>query len=64
MAKATTVAQIRAQQKKEVDTEIEFRPEELEFLLSLIAKSTFEGKDVQIVYETAVKIQKLIKPKV
>ncbi len=33
---------------------------ELEFLLELIAKSNFEGRDVQIVYETAVKLQKLI----
>ena len=30
---------------------------EVEFLLQLIASSTFEGKDVQIVYETAVKLQ-------
>ena len=33
---------------------------ELEFLLELIAKSNFEGRDVQIVYETAVKLQTLI----
>ena len=33
---------------------------ELEFLLQLIAKSNFEGRDVQIVYETAVKLQQLI----
>ena len=34
--------------------------EELEFLLNLIADSKFEGKDVQIVYSTAVKLQKII----
>ena len=34
--------------------------EELEFLLNVIASSKFEGKDVQIVYETAVKLQKQI----
>ena len=35
--------------------------EELDFLLQLIANSTFEGKDVQLVYQTALKIQNLIK---
>ena len=28
--------------------------------LELIAKSNFEGRDVQVVYETAVKLQRLI----
>lgn len=32
--------------------------EELEFLLKLIADSKFDGKDVQLVYATAVKLQK------
>jgi len=36
---------------------------EIDFLLQTIAESTFEGKDVQIVYETAVKLQKLINDK-
>ena len=36
---------------------------ELEFLLELIAKSNFEGRNIQIVYETAVKIQQLLIPK-
>ena len=35
---------------------------EVEFLLNLIANSDFEGKDVQIVYETAVKLQQKLKP--
>lgn len=39
---------------------VDFSKQELEFLLSAIANSTFEGKDVQLVYETAVKIQKQI----
>jgi hypothetical protein len=39
---------------------VDFSKQELEFLLSTIANSTFEGKDVQLVYETAVKIQKQI----
>jgi hypothetical protein len=34
--------------------------EELEFLLKLVADSKFEGKDVQLVYSTAVKLQKII----
>jgi hypothetical protein len=34
--------------------------EELQFLLKLIADSQFDGKDVQIVYSTAVKLQKII----
>ena len=38
-------------------------PKELEFLLQLIAKSNFEGRDVQIVYETAVKLQTLLSDK-
>ena len=40
--------------------EVYLTPKELEFLLQLIAKSNFEGKDVQIVYETAVKLQTLL----
>jgi len=34
--------------------------EELEFLLKLVADSKFDGKDVQLVYSTAVKLQKII----
>ena len=41
----------------------ELTPKEIDFLLQTIANSTFEGKDVQIVYETAVKLQKLINDK-
>jgi len=41
----------------------ELTPKEIDFLLQTIANSTFEGKDVQIVYETAVKLQKLINKK-
>ena len=40
---------------KDIDTKLS--KTEVEFLLNLIASSTFEGKDVQIVYETAVKLQ-------
>ena len=46
----------------ETNKEITLSKEELEFLLQLIAKSNFEGRDVQRVYETAVKIQQLLKP--
>ena len=41
----------------------ELTQKEIDFLLQTIAKSTFEDKDVQIVYETAVKLQKLINDK-
>lgn len=44
---------------KRVDN-LDLNKDELEFLLNIIANSTFEGKDVQLVYETAVKIQKQI----
>tara|TARA_R110002012_G_scaffold82524_1_gene208495 strand:+ start:465 stop:635 length:171 start_codon:yes stop_codon:yes gene_type:complete len=37
-----------------------FENDELQFLLKLIADSKFEGKDVQVVYATAVKLQKLL----
>jgi hypothetical protein len=35
--------------------------EEARYLLSLIAKSDFSGKDIQIVYDTALKLQEIIK---
>lgn len=52
-----TLGELKSKEKKEQQT---FTKDELEFLLQLIADSTFEGKDVQLVYETAVKIQKNI----
>ena len=52
-----TLGELKNKEKKEQQS---FTKEELEFLLQLIADSTFEGKDVQLVYETAVKIQKNI----
>ena len=35
--------------------------EEARYLLALIAKSEFSGKDIQIVYDTALKLQEIIK---
>jgi hypothetical protein len=49
-----TLSELKNKEKKEQQP---FTKEELEFLLQLIADSTFEGKDVQTVYETAVKLQ-------
>ena len=46
--------------KSKTKNEVYLTPNELEFLLQLIAKSNFEGRDVQIVYETAVKLQQLL----
>ena len=47
-------------EKSNKKNEVYLTPKELEFLLQLIAKSNFEGRDVQIVYETAVKLQTLL----
>ena len=44
-------------QKEIVRLEIE----EARYLLALIAKSDFSGKDIQIVYDTALKLQEIIK---
>ena len=38
----------------------ELEIEEARYLLSLIAKSDFSGKDIQIVYNTAFKLQEII----
>lgn len=46
--------------KKKVDPNLSLTKEELEFLLRLIAEAKFDGKDVQIVYSTAVKLRKII----
>jgi hypothetical protein len=40
--------------------QVELATEELEFLLKLIADSQFNGKDVQVVYSSAVKLQKML----
>ena len=37
---------------------IEIEKPELEFLLKLIANSTFQGKDLQLIYDLTVKLQK------
>ena len=42
------------------DAKITLTKEELEFLLNTIANSTFNGKDVQLVYDVAVKLQQTI----
>lgn len=41
------------------DSTLEF--EEARYLLALIAKSDFSGKDVQVVYNIAIKLQSIIK---
>ena len=46
--------------KETDDTELKFEIEESRYLLSLIANSDFSGKDVQIVYNIALKLQKSI----
>ena len=54
---------IKRVDKSNKKNEVYLTPKELEFLLQLIAKSNFEGRDVQIVYETAVKLQTLLSDK-
>jgi len=51
---------ILSKAKKESTNLSELTKAELEFLLKLIGDSKFEGKDVQVVYSTAVKLQKII----
>ena len=46
--------------KSKTKNEVTFNAEELELLLKLIADSKFDGKDVQVVYSSAVKLQKLL----
>ncbi len=38
-----------------------FEVGEARYLLALIAKSEFSGKDIQIVYDSALKLQEIIK---
>jgi len=40
--------------------QLDITSEESTFLLRTIANSTFEGKDVQLVYELALKLQKIL----
>ena len=54
------MSDLKSLRKKNTTNDAILSSKELEFLLELIAKSNFEGRDVQIVYETAVKLQKLI----
>lgn len=54
------MSDIKSLRKKNTAKDTALSPKELEFLLELIANSNFKGRDVQLVYETAVKLQKLI----
>ena len=54
------MSDLKSLRKKNTANDAILSPKELEFLLELIAKSNFEGRDVQMVYETAVKLQQLI----
>ena len=55
------VEQIKEPAPVTADTDHEFALEEARYLLSLIAKTDFSGKDVQVVYNIAVKLQSIIK---
>jgi hypothetical protein len=54
------MSDLKSLRKQNLSKDVTLSQQELEFLLELIAKSNFEGRDVQIVYETAVKLQQLI----
>ena len=45
--------------KETIDKEFEL--EEARYLITLIAKSDFSGKDIQIVYNIALKLQNMMK---
>ena len=47
----------KAISKKIDKSKDQFTDEELEFLLKMLAECTFSGKDVQAVYNIAVKLQ-------
>ena len=54
------MSDLKSLRKQNLSKDVTLSRQELEFLLELIAKSNFEGRDVQIVYETAVKLRQLI----
>lgn len=47
----------KAISKKSAKAENQFNEEEIEFLLKMLAECKFSGKDVQLVYNVAVKLQ-------
>lgn len=53
----TRQTQQQTMPQSQLPVSIQFTKEECEFLLQLIAQSTFEGKDVAVVYETVAKIE-------
>ena len=48
-------------EKKQKEENSNLELEEARYLLTLIAKSDFNGKDIQIVYNVALKLQNQIK---
>jgi len=48
----------KSKQNKENRENIDLTKIELEFLLKLIANSAFQGKDLQMIYDLTVKLQK------
>ena len=63
--KSSQSTQIKEIDKKPLQLESPKAPileiEEARYLLALIAKSEFSGKDIQIVYDSALKLQEIIK---
>jgi hypothetical protein len=51
----------KSKQTKEIKAEklgLRFTKPELEFMLKLIASSTFQGRDIQLIYDIISKLQK------
>jgi len=59
--KNTTLLTKKSSQTKIKKNNFSLELEEARYLLTLIAKSDFSGKDIQIVYNVALKLQNQIK---
>jgi len=60
MHKRITMSLLTKKSEKQKAQEEQFTQQELEFLLKTIADGVFAGKDVQTVYNLAVKIQNML----
>ena len=56
-----TISPTKISTPTKIKNNFNFELEEARYLLTLIAKSDFSGKDIQIVYNVALKLQNQIK---
>mgnify|MGYP003668903534 FL=1 len=59
--KKTTPLKAKTNKVSDTTEDLVFGLEEARYLLALIAKSDFSGKDIQIIYNVALKLQNVIK---